>query len=250
MTRSSAGVPAGLAGIEGSAGLTEYSITEYGISVADVGLTADRARLLRYILDSAVALLPGVSDAAVVLFSRADFKGARAVWAEVNPAAGTAGPVLDGRVDAPLGGVRADTFAAPVPASGHGPRLGGEPLEQRLSLIVADENFGQLILAVDPRGERPAADLVTSFAAHSAVAVAAALKLRTLTAALLRRDLIGQAKGILMERFSLDSDGAFAMLRRISMDSNTKLGAVCADLVAGRVRPDPAALVGRAGSPG
>jgi hypothetical protein len=37
------------------------------------------------------------------------------------------------------------------------------------------------------------------------------------------RDLIGQAKGILMERFSLDDDGAFQMLVKSSQDTNLKL---------------------------
>ncbi|HEY2226035.1 GAF and ANTAR domain-containing protein [Actinomycetospora sp.] len=37
------------------------------------------------------------------------------------------------------------------------------------------------------------------------------------------RDLIGQAKGILMERFTVDADGAFHMLLRSSQDTNLKL---------------------------
>ena len=37
------------------------------------------------------------------------------------------------------------------------------------------------------------------------------------------RDLIGQAKGILMERFSLDDEGAFEMLVKSSQDTNLKV---------------------------
>jgi hypothetical protein len=37
------------------------------------------------------------------------------------------------------------------------------------------------------------------------------------------RDLIGQAKGILMERFSLDDESAFQMLVKSSQDTNMKL---------------------------
>lgn len=37
------------------------------------------------------------------------------------------------------------------------------------------------------------------------------------------RDVIGQAKGILMERMRLDAEGAFALLRRTSQHLNTKL---------------------------
>jgi hypothetical protein len=46
------------------------------------------------------------------------------------------------------------------------------------------------------------------------------------------RDLIGQAKGILMERFTVDDDAAFQMLVRASQDSNMKLTAVAQWLIA------------------
>lgn len=46
------------------------------------------------------------------------------------------------------------------------------------------------------------------------------------------RDLIGRAKGILMERFSLDDDGAFRMLVRTSQETNLKLAAVAEWLTA------------------
>ena len=41
--------------------------------------------------------------------------------------------------------------------------------------------------------------------------------------ALASRDVIGQAKGILMERFTVDDDEAFHMLVRSSQDTNMKL---------------------------
>jgi AmiR/NasT family two-component response regulator len=41
--------------------------------------------------------------------------------------------------------------------------------------------------------------------------------------ALARRDVIGQAKGILMERYRLTPDAAFALLDRISQETSTKL---------------------------
>ena len=39
------------------------------------------------------------------------------------------------------------------------------------------------------------------------------------------------AKGLLMERFGVDADAAFVILRSISQHSNTKLSTLCADLV-------------------
>jgi AmiR/NasT family two-component response regulator len=44
-----------------------------------------------------------------------------------------------------------------------------------------------------------------------------------LQSALSTRDRIGQAKGIIMERFGVDDVKAFEMLRRLSQDSNTRL---------------------------
>jgi AmiR/NasT family two-component response regulator len=44
------------------------------------------------------------------------------------------------------------------------------------------------------------------------------------------RDLIGQAKGILMERFRLSADEAFDALRCCSMMTNRKLREVAEDL--------------------
>ncbi|MEU5842261.1 ANTAR domain-containing protein [Rhodococcus sp. NPDC047139] len=48
----------------------------------------------------------------------------------------------------------------------------------------------------------------------------AAVREEQFCAALASSDVIGQAKGVLMERFGLDADGAFAMLRRLSQEQN------------------------------
>lgn len=50
-------------------------------------------------------------------------------------------------------------------------------------------------------------------------------------AGLQSRDVIGQAKGMLMERFSITSDAAFNTLKKVSQDTNTPLRKVAADLV-------------------
>ena len=60
-------------------------------------------------------------------------------------------------------------------------------------------------------------------AAHAAAAVLAGRHSQQLQAALLSRDLIGQAKGILMERFGIDAVGAFEMLRKLSQQMNLRL---------------------------
>ena len=61
------------------------------------------------------------------------------------------------------------------------------------------------------------------FASHAAIAIAGAEKVRHLAIAVSRRDLVGQTKGILMERFTITADQAFAVLVRASQDNNLKL---------------------------
>ena len=51
------------------------------------------------------------------------------------------------------------------------------------------------------------------------------------------RDLIGQAKGILMERFTLGDEAAFQMLVRTSQDTNMKLTAVAEWLTHEKTHP-------------
>ena len=45
------------------------------------------------------------------------------------------------------------------------------------------------------------------------------------------RDIIGQAKGILMGRFDINAVAAFDLLRKISQESNTKIVDVARRLV-------------------
>ena len=76
------------------------------------------------------------------------------------------------------------------------------------------------------------------FAAHAGVALAGAQQQAELRRAVDTRDLIGQAKGMLMERYRISADQAFAVLVRVSQAGNRKLVDICAELVdTGRV-PD------------
>lgn len=72
------------------------------------------------------------------------------------------------------------------------------------------------------------------FADHAAVAVSNARSESTLWQAIDARKLIGQAQGILMERFDLSDEQAFAVLRRYSQDNNVKLRDVAQRLIATR----------------
>ena len=63
----------------------------------------------------------------------------------------------------------------------------------------------------------------TVLAAHAAAAILASRQGQQLEAALSTRDRIGQAKGIIMERFGVDDVRAFEMLRQLSQDANIRL---------------------------
>ncbi len=74
-------------------------------------------------------------------------------------------------------------------------------------------------------------------ARHASVAVASARHEETMAQAVDARKLVGQAMGILMERFDVDGDRAFAILKRYSQDTNTKLRDVAQQLVDTRKLP-------------
>jgi len=92
-------------------------------------------------------------------------------------------------------------------------------------LFVAEDNLGALNLYSDiPKAfDEASEDYGLIFAAHAAVALVGAQRESQLLQALLSRDLIGQAKGILMERYKITGEKAFLFLARLSQDTNTKL---------------------------
>ena len=80
---------------------------------------------------------------------------------------------------------------------------------------------------IDPDAEHVA----ELFAAHAAIALHQAREVEHLNHALESRKVIGQALGILMERYGLDENRAFAFLLRASSTSNIKLRDIAAQLV-------------------
>lgn len=80
---------------------------------------------------------------------------------------------------------------------------------------------------IDPEAE----SIAELFAAHAAIALGNAEHREHLKSALQTRKVIGQSIGILMERYALTEDGAFAFLVRVSSTSNIKLRDVAQQLV-------------------
>ena len=79
--------------------------------------------------------------------------------------------------------------------------------------------------------------LASTFAAVAAAAISAARTEEQLQSAVQTRTLIGQAQGIVMERYSLTPGRAFAVLSRVSQDANIKLVDIARQVVETRRIP-------------
>ena len=69
------------------------------------------------------------------------------------------------------------------------------------------------------------------YATHAALALFRTQQEDQFHSALASRDIIGQAKGMIMERFTVDAVQAFELLRRLSQDSNTPLARVAQQII-------------------
>jgi hypothetical protein len=143
------------------------------------------------------------------------------------------GPCLDAAIDEPMVVVddlandpRWPDFGPKAAALGFGSQVAfqfrAEPHARGALNLYAAEKYG-----IDP----DSIHLGSLFAGQVAVAMGWARQDQSLTEALATRNVIGQAVGILMERYSLDSDRAFAFLVRLSQSGNTKLRTIATALV-------------------
>jgi transcriptional regulator with GAF, ATPase, and Fis domain len=103
-----------------------------------------------------------------------------------------------------------------------------------LQLYHHEQTLGGLNLYSITRDTIDAETLDTAklYAAHAALALGHALEHDGLNIALSSRKVIGQALGILMERYGITEERAWAFLTRASSRSNVKLRDVAAELVA------------------
>ncbi|WP_331546043.1 GAF and ANTAR domain-containing protein [Propionicimonas sp.] len=103
-----------------------------------------------------------------------------------------------------------------------------------LLLYTGEDSYGALNLYSAAPNAYTTEDILVahSLAAHLAVAVAAARLSENRSLAMVSRLLIGQAEGILMERYKVTAEQAFDLLRHMSSDSNRKLVLVAQELVA------------------
>jgi GAF domain-containing protein len=71
-------------------------------------------------------------------------------------------------------------------------------------------------------------------ATHAAIALIANDAQLQFQSALASRDIIGQAKGMIMERFNVDAVRAFELLTKLSQSSNTRVAEIAEEIVSRR----------------
>jgi hypothetical protein len=116
-----------------------------------------------------------------------------------------------------------------------GPRAADLGLRSVLSseIHAGGRRIGALNIYGDATRDFTRDDLETAqmFTSHAGAALLVSEKLVGLTMALDSRTLIGQAQGVLMHRYRIDADRAFAILKRYSQDENVRLVLVAKRIV-------------------
>lgn len=214
--------------------------------MADLARTLARGRTLESILQevtsAAVELIPGVDTAGILLVQKGNQFDSVAGTTDLPHQLDTLqmsfgeGPCIHAALADAI--VRTDDFHAETRWPRYAPgavRLG---VLSGLSfkLYTADRTAGALnLFGFQPVKWTSEAETVGSvLAAHAAAAVIAAQQEQHLNTALLTRDRIGQAKGIIMERYQVDDVRAFQMLRKLSQEANTKLGDIAQQVIDSR----------------
>jgi GAF domain-containing protein len=180
---------------------------------------------------AAKELIPGVDIAGVLLVGKGGTHQTLAPTSDVmfkldelQMTTGE-GPCLQAALDEIV--IRTDDFRNEPRFPNYAPKVVELGLLSALSLklYTADRTAGALnLFGYEPRPWNSEAETIGMvLAAHAASAILASRESEQLQSALSTRDRIGQAKGIIMERFGVDDVQAFEMLRRLSQDSNTRL---------------------------
>jgi transcriptional regulator with GAF, ATPase, and Fis domain len=222
-------------------GTADADLLAEGLSALarDLDQQDDPDAMLEAIVAAAVAMIPGVEEGSISVVLARRQVGSQTPTGEL-PAQVDAiqeetqqGPCMDAayqhqtvRVDNLATEDRWPLFAQRASATGAASMLS-------LQLYVEGDNLGALNLyARTPNAFTDESEQVgLLFAAHAAIAYAGVRKETQLAQALISRDVIGQAKGILMERYKISSERAFLLLTRVSQTSNRKLHDVADELV-------------------
>jgi GAF domain-containing protein len=106
-------------------------------------------------------------------------------------------------------------------------------------LRIDEQCLGSVSLYSTSRGafDEPSRRVAELLAVHAAVVLSDAQRIENLGLALKNRDIIGQAKGVLMERHRITADAAFATLSAASQQTNRKLASIAEEFTSTGVLP-------------
>ncbi|MEO9329760.1 GAF and ANTAR domain-containing protein [Gordonia aurantiaca] len=201
---------------------------------------ADDEVIAKTIVEGALAEIPGTKYAGLTVATdrrSIESLGSTHEYVEIHDriqAETLEGPCLSAALHERI--VRVDDLETDERWPAYRRRAVGEiPLRSVLSFqLFANRNkIGALnVFADEPRVfDLHAEDIGVVYATHAALAWDAVMKDQQFHSALANRDVIGQAKGILMERFGIDALAAFDLLKRLSQESNTKLVDIARQIV-------------------
>ena len=217
---------------------TDHLAQRFTVLARDMQRLTTSQEVLDHIVTAVVEMVPGAQDATITVARQrrtarsAAASSDRARLFDVLQSEAREGPCLDALFEQQT--VRVDDLATeqrwPALAARAG-ELGARSMVC-FQLFVTGSTLGSLdVLATEPGTFGDEAEHVgLMFAAHAAVALAGAQQLEHVRSALVNRDVIGQAKGILMERFKMTGDQAFLALVAASQQTNRKLHVVAAEL--------------------
>lgn len=205
----------------------------------------DFATVMHRIVTATVAELPGATAAAITLVERgkvsspAHSSELAAKVGQIQSDTGE-GPCVDTAREELT--IRVDDLAESElwPAfTTHAVKLGIKSLLS-FQLFVQEDSMGALDVYSSSVNGFDAHDEETGLllASHAAIAMSATREVAHLESAMSSCDLIGQAKGILMERYKVDSTRAFDVLARYSQHTNRKLRDISRILVSEGELPD------------
>lgn len=225
--------------------MTMPSGTDLAARMADVARATSGARsasdILADVTAAAVELIPGVDTAGILLIRESGYESIACITEipqrldELQMSLHE-GPCMQAALDDTeivTGDFRSETrwprYSAAVVGIGV---LSGISFK----MFTADRTAGALNLFGFQSREWDDNDIAIGgvLAAHATAAILSHQHSDQLKAALLSRDQIGQAKGIIMERYDVDDLRAFEMMRQISQDTNTKLFEVARNVLASR----------------
>lgn len=218
---------------DAAARITEIARRLYARRIHDIGLLGE-------LLEHAVTELPGADYASVtVLPNDFDIETASAT----NPSAVRIDDIQRRHREGPfLSTTRQHEIVhvADLQSEKRWPTFCAEALTNTpvrsimsIQLFLTGKSMGALSVFAEHANafDERTRHLGTLFAAHSALVLDSARREAQFREALASRDIIGQAKGMIMERYSKDATEAFEMLRQLSHDTNVAVVDVATKIV-------------------